>query len=247
MSEQQRKCQLCSCSVDKYWYCTAEHEIKIACSNIVCPLNFGISRGSSVAYLPTVKDWDILFQDSNFHRTANWLKACGKEPIKIANVLDYGADPLGERDSSEAFKKAIAATEKPQKDLSVQIGCMIEEFEEFLETLRITCPGNASHADTINAGVFWVIHQLHVISGQLKNNTLHINLLSKVDSLDALCDLEVTLNGVAYLAGFNKPAADQAVLDSNDRKLVDGKPVILEGGKIGKPIGWVAPDLSNFI
>jgi hypothetical protein len=30
-------------------------------------------------------------------------------------------------------------------------------------------------------------------------------------------------------------------------KLVDGKPVILEGGKIGKPAGWTAPDLRGFV
>jgi len=52
---------------------------------------------------------------------------------------------------------------------------------------------------------------------------------------------------VAYLAGFDKDAADQAVLDSNDAKLVDGKPVILDGGKIGKPPGWKPPDLRGFV
>ena len=64
---------------------------------------------------------------------------------------------------------------------------------------------------------------------------------------DALCDIEVTANGVAYLAEMDKPGADRAVLDSNDAKLVDGKPVILEGGKIGKPAGWTAPDLRGFV
>ena len=58
---------------------------------------------------------------------------------------------------------------------------------------------------------------------------------------------EVTGNGVAYLAGFDKRGADQAVLASNDAKLVDGKPVIMPGGKIGKPEGWKAPDLSGFV
>lgn len=59
----------------------------------------------------------------------------------------------------------------------------------------------------------------------------------KAEALDALCDMELTGNGIAYLAGFNKVDADQAVLDSNDAKLVDGKPVILPSGKIGKPEG----------
>jgi hypothetical protein len=59
--------------------------------------------------------------------------------------------------------------------------------------------------------------------------------------------MEVTGNGVAYLAGFDKDGADQAVLASNEAKLVDGKPVILEGGKIGKPAGWTPPDLTPFV
>jgi hypothetical protein len=37
------------------------------------------------------------------------------------------------------------------------------------------------------------------------------------------------------------------VLASNEAKLVDGKPVILEGGKIGKPENWKAPDLRGFV
>jgi len=36
-------------------------------------------------------------------------------------------------------------------------------------------------------------------------------------------------------------------LQSNDNKLVNGKPVILEGGKIGKPRGWKPPDLSPYV
>ena len=199
MSEQQRKCPLCSCSVDKYWYCTAEHEIKIACSNIVCPLNFSISRGGSVAYLPLVKDWDILFQDSNFQRTANWLKACGKEPSP--------------------------------EHLSVQIGCMIEEFCNLLRIIHID-------------GIHEALNVLEDASEDMKNRQkkVFIRKNERAECLNSLCYLEVTLNGVAYLSGFNKPAADQTIL-----KLVDGKPVILEGGKIGKPEGWVPPNLSEFV
>lgn len=59
--------------------------------------------------------------------------------------------------------------------------------------------------------------------------------------------MEVTGNGVAHLAGMDKECADMAVLDSNDAKLVDGEPVILEGGKIGKPGGWLPPDLTPFV
>ena len=68
-----------------------------------------------------------------------------------------------------------------------------------------------------------------------------------VGALDALCDIEVTINGVAHLAGFDKDSADQAVLASNDSKLENGIPVLLPGGKIGKGRDYKAPDLSTFV
>jgi predicted HAD superfamily Cof-like phosphohydrolase len=64
---------------------------------------------------------------------------------------------------------------------------------------------------------------------------------------DALCDREITGNGAAHLCGFKKDEADQAVLASNDAKLVNGKPVLRAGGKIGKPDDWAPPDLSAFV
>ena len=38
--------------------------------------------------------------------------------------------------------------------------------------------------------------------------------------------------------------ADHLVLSGKQAKLVDGKPVILENSKIGKPEGWKPADLS---
>lgn len=147
---------------------------------------------------------------TNYQRTADWLKACGKEP-----------NPEG---------------------LSVQIGCDLEEFCEFLKTLRIDSDGYAKLIQRTVADLEWFAVKL-----KKREQTVYIPIHLRVDALDALCDREVTGNGVAYMAGFNKPAADEAVLASNDAKLVDGKPVILEGGKIGKPEGWKSPELRSFV
>lgn len=146
---------------------------------------------------------------TNYHRTASWLKACGKAPSA--------------------------------SDLSVQIGCHIEEFREFIEQIDVTDPVAESY-------LLVVTDILEKMAKQIKSRTVLATIppQCRPGALDALCDMEVTGNGVAYLAGFNKPAADAAVLDANDRKLVDGKPVLLEGGKIGKPEGWKAPDLANY-
>jgi predicted HAD superfamily Cof-like phosphohydrolase len=147
---------------------------------------------------------------TNYHRTANWLKACGKLPA--------------------------AAT------ASLQIGCDIEEQVEFLELLDLDDRGDQHLLQA-------AIYNLKVVANKLKKleTVACIADVHREHALDALCDREVTGNGVAYLLGFDKPSADAAVLDSNDAKLVDGKPVILEGGKIGKPEGWTAPDLKPFV
>lgn len=126
--------------------------------------------------------------------------------------------------------------------LSVQIGCHLEEFLEFILCVDFD---SADDAESLERSV---ADMLRVANGLKKGLIMaSINPSDRVEALDALCDSEVTGNGVAYLAKMDKPGADRAVLDSNDAKLVDGKPVILQGGKIGKPDGWVAPDLRGFV
>jgi predicted HAD superfamily Cof-like phosphohydrolase len=147
---------------------------------------------------------------TNYHRTANWLKACGKEPN--------------------------------QEGLSVQIGCHLEEICEFLGALRSDSEGYGKLIERTRVDLEWFASKL-----KKREQFVYIPTHLRTDALDALCDTEVTGNGVAYMAGFDKPEADQAVLASNDAKLVDGKPVILEGGKIGKPEGWKPPNLREFV
>lgn len=154
---------------------------------------------------------------SNFQRTAEWLAACGKEP------------------SAE--------------NVSLQIGCHIEEQMEFLTAIAIIGPDDNQDAWHARRAIATAIATLIKLSEELKQGTMIAGIPSNMReaALDALCDGDVTGNGIAYLAGFDKVTADELVLLANERKLVDGKPVIKEGGKIGKPEGWVPPDLSDCI
>ena len=147
---------------------------------------------------------------TNYQRTANWLKSCGKEP-SIDN-------------------------------LSVQIGVHLEEFCELLACLRIDSEGYGKLLERTRTDLEW-------FAGKLKRREqfVSIPIHLRTDALDALCDSEVTGNGVAYLAQFDKDAADQEVLASNESKLEDGKPVILEGGKIGKGKDYKEPNLRGFV
>lgn len=147
---------------------------------------------------------------TNFRRTANWLKACGKTP-----------NP---------------------KDLDVQIGCHLEELAEFLDELRIV--GSASDEEAIT------LASTHIkgVAHRLKQRRVGVMLASRVGALDALCDAEVTGNGVAYLARMDKEEADRRVLRSNDSKLnKDGTAVILPGGKIGKGPDYLPPFLDDLV
>jgi hypothetical protein len=128
------------------------------------------------------------------------------------------------------------------ENLSVQVGCDIEEYCEFLRTLDVEKEGYQKLINRTCDDLEWLASKL-----KRKDLIARIPADKREAALDARCDIQVTGDGIAYLADFNKDAADKAVLDSNDAKLVDGKPVILEGGKIGKPAGWVAPNLRDFV
>lgn len=144
-------------------------------------------------------------------------------------------------DRTAAWLKACDKEPNPE-NLSVQIGCHLEEVCEFIKTLRTDSEGYAKLMDRTRLDLEWFASKL-----KRREQFVYIPTHLRVDALDALCDTDVTGNGVAYMAGFAKNGADEAVLASNDAKLVDGKPVILEGGKIGKPPGWKAPELRGFV
>lgn len=127
--------------------------------------------------------------------------------------------------------------------LSTQIGCDIEELTEYLMCLRVSKDGWARLLDRL-------VSDLNDLGKVIKSGDLvaHIPAHLREQVLDALCDREVTANGVAFLAGFKKDEADQAVLDSNDSKLnEDGTAVILPGGKIGKSSRYTAPNLKPYV
>lgn len=131
---------------------------------------------------------------------------------------------------------ASCGKEQNEANLSVQVGVHIEEMMEFIEQLDDVLPAYRGAA-----------LMLVDLALDYKKEGKIAKFKDAEKTLDALCDTEVTGNGVAYFAGWNKLLADQKVLAANDAKLVNGQPVILEGGKIGKPEGWVPADLSDCV
>lgn len=142
---------------------------------------------------------------------------------------------------TKAWLEACGKTPTPE-NLSVQIGVHLEEFCELLACLRSDSEGYGKLMERTKADLEWFAVKL-----KKREQFVYIPIHLRTDALDALCDSEVTGNGVAFLAGFDKDGADQEVLASNDSKLEDGKAVILEGGKIGKGKDYKAPNLRGFV
>jgi hypothetical protein len=126
--------------------------------------------------------------------------------------------------------------------LSVQAGVHLEEVCELIDEIMIV----GSPAD--NEALATAATRIKGIAHRLKQGSTGIRIKDRVGFLDALCDGEVTANGVAFLAKMNKEEADRRVLFSNESKLnADGTPVILVGGKIGKSDRYVKPYLADLV
>jgi predicted HAD superfamily Cof-like phosphohydrolase len=71
----------------------------------------------------------------------------------------------------------------------------------------------------------------------------------KVEQLDALVDILVVTMGAIRAAGWDGEAAWKEVMNTNFAKINPdtGKVIKREDGKVLKPEGWQAPELSQFI
>lgn len=134
----------------------------------------------------------------------------------------------------------VCKPEPTNRDLSVQLAVLIEEFKELMETwVADSANGDVARAELIDL--------LHHIEGELKHGSMNIAHLDRRDALDALCDLPVTCVGFANYAKMGIVGALKEVADSNDSKLVDGKPVFDENGKMAKGPDYRAPQLDAFL
>ena len=177
-------------------------------------------------------------------------------PVEPSELIGHAGDsalngaklPANLDPTPNNFRATAAWLERcgkmPSRDgLSVQVGVLIEEFSEFMKALYIESNTGASSAACQELAA-----HLDAMGSVLKKGYAKVTIHDHEAALDALCDIDVSGNGVAYMAGYDKAGADLAVISSNWDKLNDdGTPVILEGGKIGKRAGWAPPDLTPFL
>lgn len=129
-----------------------------------------------------------------------------------------------------------AKPEPTDKDKTTQLGCVVEEFAEFMESV----------------GLEGTARELQGIADELKGftpkyATKFVERINKIDSLDATSDITVTVQGFNQLMGFDGLGAQREVIRSNNSKMVDGKFTFDDNGKIMKPDSYSEPDLKLFI
>jgi len=71
----------------------------------------------------------------------------------------------------------------------------------------------------------------------------------RIEQLDALVDILVVTMGAIRAGGFDGEGAWKEVMDTNFAKIdsTTGKVIKREDGKVLKPEGWTAPNLTKFI
>ena len=131
-----------------------------------------------------------------------------------------------------------ARPEPTEKDFDVQLGCHIEEFIEMMDALII----HLDNSERINKA----LDALEDLSENLKDGTLTVSSMDRIDLLDALADQIVTAVGVGHCAKMDMNAAVQEVNDSNWSKFnYKGFPEFDENGKIKKGENYREPNLKG--
>lgn len=135
-----------------------------------------------------------------------------------------------------------AGKQQTPENLSTQIGVHISEFVEMLREITLV-----SHTGLASSAMEEIAAVLDGVATTIVSGNAHVVVHDKVAFLDSLCDQNVTLDGIAYLAGFDKDGADAEVMRSNESKFDNGVAIIAPGGKIMKAASYTPPDLAPFI
>ena len=101
--------------------------------------------------------------------------------------------------------------------------------------------------DNFNADQFNMY--LTLIEEEADELSAAIEKHDQVETLDALIDILVVTIGAIHSAGFDAEAAWKEVMATNFDKIdrETGKVQKREDGKVLKPVGWTAPDLTPFL
>ena len=132
-------------------------------------------------------------------------------------------------DTKRWFDAAVPAP-TPQ-NVSVQIGCHMEEFAEMLTAL-----GETTLAGAVDR-----------VADMYKSAIYASPAIDRRELLDALADQIVTAVGIGHMLRMDIVGALTEVNRSNFSKFVDGMPVFKANGKVDKGSEYTPPDLTPFV
>lgn len=127
------------------------------------------------------------------------------------------------------------------RDFTVQLAVHFEEFAELLETVEL----NNSQIQFELGAARAALNRISNI--MRKDDSVRAHFSNRVAALDALGDNLVTSFQVAHQASFNLEGAFLNIGQSNQTKLVDGKPIYDDTGKWKKGPDYKPPELASFI
>lgn len=134
-----------------------------------------------------------------------------------------------------------AKPEPTIEDLCVQIGCCLEEVAELIESLGGV--GLFAHD-----GITFIADKFKEKDESAISRITNLTYEQRIAITDACCDINVTSVGVMQLlGGVDVLGAQREVVRSNNSKMVDGKFIFDDNGKIAKPDSYSKPDLTPFI
>lgn len=141
----------------------------------------------------------------------------------------------------DAFDQSIRTT--PTADITpeeqvLRVQLVVEEALEFAEAMGVTVAFPIDLAET---------QYVEVARNRDKIRHHVYQPVDLVEAADALADLHVVTFGSEITMGI--PGADvfDAVHESNMEKLVNGKPLKNEIGRVVKPEGWRPPNIKQVL
>lgn len=153
----------------------------------------------------------------------------GAVTSEVLTVYQSNPYKVSVKSITDWFK--LAKPNPTERDSQTQVGANLEEISEYIKSLGLN---ELSEAVLEKAKAFY--------QGQLE-----IPSETKLERLDAICDVIVTMTGNAYFEKMDLDGALTEVNSSNYSKFENGKPVLNQDGKIIKGKNYFKPKLEEFI
>lgn len=129
----------------------------------------------------------------------------------------------------------LAKPEPTEENITTQLGAMTEEISEAYTAMKHFYPATSLMS---LATVFYSLNQ--------SKSEEFVKNVDREQLLDALCDIIVTAQGVAYMMDMDLEKALAEVNRSNWSKFEFGKPIFNEHGKIMKGKDYTPPLLKDY-